>query len=260
MPLTLAALNYVIPGLPERPAKPRPYGLTMAMDKGLSVRQAEDFAATAGAYVDFVKLGWSTSYLTGGLKDKLAVYRAAGLRVYLGGTLCEVFIARGAFEQYIRLLDELQLDLAEVSDGSLEMRRDDKLGYIRRLAQRGTVLSEVGSKDAEKVLSAAQWANYVAEERQAGSQWVITESRESGNVGVYRSTGEVRTGLIDEILKKTPLEHVIFEAPKKEQQVWFIQHFGTNVNLGNIAPDEVIGLETVRLGLRGDTFHTFFKG
>lgn len=252
-------MNFDIPGLPTRTAKPRAHGLTMVMDKGLSVRQAEDFASTAAPYVDFVKLGWSTSAFTGGLRDKLAVYRAAGLRVYLGGTLCEVFIARRAFDAYLSLLDTLQLDLAEVSDGSLDMRRDDKLAYIRRLAQRGTVLSEVGSKDAEKVLSAHQWASYVAEERQAGSQWVITESRESGNVGVYRSTGEVRSGLIDEILKKTPLEHVIFEAPKKEQQVWFVRHFGTNVNLGNIAPEELIGLETVRLGLRGDTFHTFWK-
>ena len=252
-------MNYSIPGLPERPAKPRTRGLTMAMDKGLSVRQAEDFCAVASPYVDFVKLGWSTSYLTGGLNEKLAVYRAAGLRPYLGGTLSEVFIARGAFEDFLRLLDTYQLDLAELSDGSLDMKRADKLGYIRRLAQRGTVLSEVGSKDAEKVLSAQQWANYVAEEHAAGAAWVITESRESGTVGVYRATGEVRTGLIDEIIKKTPLDKIIFEAPKKEQMVWFVQHFGTNVNLGNIPPEEVIGLETVRLGLRGDTFHTFLK-
>jgi phosphosulfolactate synthase len=252
--------NYSIPNLPYREAKPRKAGLTMAMDKGLSVRQAEDFMSVAAAHVDIVKLGWSTSYATPHLREKLAVYAAAGVPVYFGGTLLEVFIARNAFEHYLKVLDEYDIRTVEVSDGSLDMKRDDKLALIRRLAATGrTVLSEVGSKDATKVLTAHQWVEYMKQELAAGSSWVITEARESGNVGVFRATGEVREGLIEQIAKDIPLQQVLFEAPKKEQQVWFIKMLGTNVNLGNIAPEEVIGLETLRLGLRGDTFFTFLK-
>ncbi len=256
------APNYEIPQLPARSNKPRTRGLTMAMDKGLSVRQAEDFISVGAAYVDFIKLGWSTSYVTPHLKEKLAVYKAAGIPVYFGGTLLEVFIARNAVGDYIRLLDTFGIDTVEVSDGSLTMSREEKLGYIRRMVAAGRkVLSEVGSKDAEKVLTAHQWVEYIKQEMQAGSSYVITEAREGGNVGVFRNTGEVRGGLIETILHEVPhaAERVLFEAPKKEQQVYFIKLIGTEVNLGNIAPEEVIGLETLRLGLRGDTFHTFLK-
>lgn len=253
-------MNYAIPHLPARSQKPRTVGLTMAMDKGLSLRQAEDFMSVNAAMVDLVKLGWSTSFVTPHLSEKLALYRKAGMSVYFGGTLFEVFAIRGAFEDYLRLLDQFEMTHVEVSDGSMDMPHKDKLKYIQRLKASGrTVLSEVGSKDAEKVLAPHVWAQYLKRELDAGSTWVITESRESGNVGMFRATGEVRSGLVDRILHDVPQEKVIFEAPKKEQQVWFIHLLGPNVNLGNIAPEEVVGLETLRLGLRGDTFHTFLE-
>lgn len=257
----MAYPNYEIPQLPERSRKPRRAGITMAMDKGLSLRQAEDFVSICADHVDIVKLGWSTSFVTPHLVEKLAIYRKAGLNVYFGGTLFEVFLIRNAFDDYLRLLDTYQMTHVEVSDGSMDIEHKDKLAYIRRLAKDRTVLSEVGSKDALKVLKAPQWVRFINDELEAGSTWVITESRESGNVGMYRATGEVRGGLVETILEKVPgaRERVLFEAPKKEQQVYFIKQIGPNVNLGNIAPEEVIGLETLRLGLRGDTFHTFLK-
>lgn len=253
-------MNYPIPQLPDRTQKPRTHGLTMVMDKGLSLREAEDLVQVAAHCIDIVKLGWSTSYVAAGLTEKLALYRNAGLNVYFGGTLAEVFIARGAFEAYRKLLDDYQMTHVEVSDGSLEMPRKDKLGYIRTLAKDRVVLSEVGSKDASKVLTATQWTQHIRAELEAGSTLVITEARESGNVGVYRASGEVRSGLIERILQEVPAEKLLFEAPQKAQQVYFVKLLGTNVNLGNIATNEVIALETLRLGLRGDTFHTFLKG
>jgi phosphosulfolactate synthase len=207
--------------------------------------------------IDFVKLGWSTSYVAAGLKEKLAIYRKAGLSVYFGGTLCEVFIARGAFDDYRKLLDTYEMTHVEVSDGSMDMTRKAKLGYIRTLATDRYVLSEVGSKDATKVLTAVQWTQQIKGELEAGSSIVITEARESGNVGVYRASGEVRSGLIERILQEVPAEKLLFEAPQKAQQVYFVKLLGTNVNLGNIATNEAVSLETLRLGLRGDTFSTF---
>lgn len=252
-------MNFAIPQLPERPPKPRTHGLTMVMDKGLSLRQAEDLLSVAAHTFDFIKLGWSTAYVANGLKEKLALYRQHGIHVFFGGTLGEAFIARGAFEDYLRLLDAFEMTHVEISDGSLEMPRKEKLGYIKTLSKDRFVLSEVGSKDATKVLSANEWTNSIKAELEAGSSIVITESRESGNVGVFRATGEVRSGLIDRILQEVPPEKLLFEAPQKAQQVWFIKLLGPNVNLGNIATGEVIGLETLRLGLRGDTFHTFLS-
>lgn len=252
-------MNFDIPNLPSRTAKPRTTGLSMVMDKGLSIREAEDLLSVAAPCIDFIKLGWSTSYVTQGLRDKLALYRAAGIHVYFGGTLGEVFIARGAFDAYRRLLDDFGMTHVEISDGSLDMPREEKLGYIRRLAKDRFVLSEVGSKDATKVLSPTEWTQSIKAELEAGSSIVITESRESGNVGVFRATGEVRSGLIERILQEVPAEKLLFEAPQKAQQVWFIKLLGTNVNLGNIAVGDIVGLETLRLGLRGDTFSTFYK-
>lgn len=229
----------------------------MAMDKGLSVREVENFVEVAGEYTDIVKLGWATSFVTPNLEKKLEVYRAAGIPVYFGGTLFEAFIVRDQFDDYRRMLDKFQLTFAEVSDGSIEMDHGKKCEYIRTLSEQVTVLSEVGSKDAEKIIPPYKWIKLMQDELDAGAWKVIGESREAGNVGLFRSTGEVRSGLVEEILTKIPFEKIIWEAPQKAQQVFFIKLLGSNVNLGNISPNEIIPLETIRLGLRGDTFTHF---
>lgn len=250
-------MNYPLNNIPERTEKPRVYGYTMAMDKGLSVREAEDFVSVANKYIDVVKLGWATSFVTPNLKEKIKVYHDADIPVYFGGTLFEAFVVRGQFDDYLKVLDTYGLKYAEVSDGSIEMDHQKKCELIHELSKRVTVLSEVGSKDAEKIMPPYKWIELMQAELDAGAWKVIGEARESGNVGLFRSTGEVRSGLVEEILTKIPFEKIIWEAPQKEQQVWFIKLLGTNVNLGNIAPHEVIALETTRLGLRGDTFNTF---
>ena len=229
----------------------------MAMDKGLSLREAEDVMSVCSDHVDIVKLGWATSFVTPKLKEKIEIYHSAGIPVYLGGTLLEAFIIRNQFEDYLRILDKFELKYAEVSDGSIELEHDEKCNYIKRLSESVTVLSEVGSKDAEKIIPPYKWIQLMNKELEAGAWKVIGEAREGGNVGLFRSSGEVREGLVDEILTQIPFEKIIWEAPQKSQQVWFIKLLGTNVNLGNIAPNEVIPLETIRLGLRGDTFTSF---
>ncbi|GIV40536.1 MAG: phosphosulfolactate synthase [Thermonema sp.] len=250
-------MNYTLKHIPERTQKPREVGLTMMMDKGMSIRQVEDVLDVAGDYIDVVKLGWATSYVTPNLDKKLEVYRSAGIPVYFGGTLFEAFVVRNQFEDYLRVLDKYKMTFAEVSDGSIEMPHDQKCEYIRRLAQQVTVLSEVGSKDASKIMPPYMWIELMQAELSAGAWKVIGEAREAGNVGLFRSSGEVREGLVKEILHSIPYEKIIWEAPQKAQQVWFIKLIGPNVNLGNIAPQEIIPLETIRLGLRGDTFDFF---
>ena len=229
----------------------------MVMDRGLSLREAEDFVTVCGEYVDIIKLGWATSYVTPHLKDKLQIFKEANIPVYFGGTLFEAFIVRNQFEDYRKILDKYSLTFAEVSDGSIELEHDLKCDYISKLSEQVTVLSEVGSKDAEKIIPPYKWIKLMQEELDAGAWKVIGEARETGTVGLYRASGEVRSGLVEEILTKIPYEKIIWEAPQKEQQVWFIKLLGSNVNLGNIAPSEIIPLETLRLGLRGDTFNYF---
>ncbi|NBV12643.1 MAG: phosphosulfolactate synthase [Sphingobacteriia bacterium] len=250
-------MNFELKQVPHRSAKPRSAGVTMAMDKGLSAREAEDFISVAGAYTDLIKLGWATSYVTGDLDRKIAVYQQAGIPFYFGGTLFEAFLIRNQLDDYKRLMEKHKVGFVEISDGSIDMEEKDKLKYIREFAQNFTVLSEVGSKDANKVLAPYQWVEKMKQELEAGAWKVITEAREGGNVGVFQSSGEVKGGLIEEILHNIPKEKILWEAPKKEQQVFFIKALGNEVNLGNISPNEVIPLETLRLGLRGDTFHLF---
>ncbi len=252
-------MNYFLKDIPERTEKPRQVGITMAMDKGLSIRQVEDFLSVAGEYVDIVKLGWGTSFVTPNLKEKIKTYKKAGIPIYFGGTLFEAFIVRGQFEDYRKVLDKYELEYAEISDGSIELEHDIKCEYIRKLSKEVTVLSEVGSKDVEKIIPPYKWIKLMQEELDAGAWKVIGEAREGGNVGLFRSTGEVRSGLVEEILTKIPFEKIIWEAPLKAQQVWFIKLLGTNVNLGNIAPQEIIPLETIRIGMRGDTFSHFLN-
>lgn len=243
--------------LPERSVKPRQEGLTMVMDKGLSMREAEDFLSNGGEYTDLIKLGFGTSVVTPHLQDKINLYKSAGIPVYFGGTLFEAYVVRNQFDDYLRLMDQTGITHAEVSDGSIEMHHDVKCEYIRKLATRATVLSEVGSKDAEKIIPPYEWIEQMESEISAGVWKVIAEARESGTVGIFRGTGEVRSGLVAEIIRKIPVEKIIWEAPLKSQQVWFIKLYGANVNLGNIAPNELIPLETLRLGLRGDSFFFF---
>ena len=230
--------EYNIPDLPARPDKPRERGLTHMLDKGLSARQAEDVLAVGAAYIDLVKLGWGTAVITPNLRRKLEVYQSADMPVYFGGTLFEVFFLRNQLDTYRRLLDDLSVEYLEISDGSVSMAQEEKLDAIRTFAQDFRVLSEVGSKDANNIMPPY-------------------ESRESGTAGLFRPNGEIRSGLVDEIVARVNPKDIIFEAPNKMQQVWFIKHQGANVNLGNVAPEEVIPVETLRLGLRGDTLFTF---
>lgn len=250
-------MNYELNNIPVRTEKPRSKGFTMAMDKGLSLRATEDFVESCSDFVDIVKLGWTTSYLTKNLSEKLAIYKEAGIPVYLGGTLFEAFIVRGQFDDYRKVLDKYDLSFAEVSDGSISLNHDKKCEFITTLAKQVTVLSEVGSKDAAKIIPPYKWIEQMRKELDAGAWKVIGEAREGGNVGLFRDSGEVRQGLVEEILTQIPEERIIWEAPIKSQQVWFIKLIGANVNLGNISPSEIIPLETIRLGLRGDTFDHF---
>lgn len=229
------------------------------MDKGLSLQEVENFLESGNHYTDIVKLGFGTSFFTNKLQDKINLYKSANIPVYLGGTLFEAYIVRNQFDDYVKLIEKLGITHIEVSDGSLDMNHDVKCNYINTLAKNFTVLSEVGSKDAEKIIPPYEWIEQMETELQAGAWKVIGEARESGTVGIFRGTGEVRSGLVAEIIRKIPQADVIWEAPKKEQQVWFIQLYGSNVNLGNIAPNEIIPLETLRMGLRGDSFHFFLN-
>ncbi len=240
-------------GLPARVAKPRNVGMTHVMDKGLGLADIRSMVEMSGDYIDIVKLGWGTSYVTGILREKLDLYNSLGIPVVCGGTLLEVAEARGKIDGYRSWLSAQGFISVEVSDGTIDMPRERKLELISLFAQDFQVLSEVGSKDAEAIYAPYQWVQWIKEEQQAGSWKVITEARESGTAGIFRTTGEVRSGLIDEIAHEIDVTTLLFEAPQKDQQAWFIKHFGPDVNLGNIPPDEVIPLETLRRGLRSDT-------
>ena len=244
---------------PTREPKPRASGLTMVMDKGLSVAEAENFLSVAGIHTDMVKLGFGTSAVTPNLRTKIELYQAAGIPVYFGGTLFEAFLVRGQFDDYVALCKDYKIDLIEVSDGSIDIPHAEKCGYIEKIAKFATVLSEVGSKDAAHIIPPYKWIELMSAELSAGSTYVIAEAREAGNVGIYRGSGEVREGLVQEILTKIPAEKILWEAPQKAQQLYFLELIGCNVNLGNIAPNEVIPLEAMRIGLRGDTFDLYLN-
>jgi phosphosulfolactate synthase len=240
-------------GVPTRPGKPRQVGLTHVMDKGLNLRDIEGMFDTAGDYVDIVKFGWGTSYVTNNLEKKIALYRSFDTPVVCGGTLFEAVYGRGKLDDFKRWLVEFRFSHVEISDGTLDIPREVKLELIRDFARDFTVLSEVGSKDSEVVYAPYQWVQWIKEELEAGAWKVITEGREGGTSGIFRADGDMRTGLIDEIAHEIAVDDLMFEAPTKAAQAWFVKHFGPTVNLGNIPPDEVIPLETLRLGLRGDT-------
>ncbi len=243
--------------MPDRAKKSRETGLTMVMDKGLSIQEVKNFIESSGEYTDLVKLGFGTSVITNKLKEKIKLYKKANIRTCLGGTLFEVFAIRNMVDEYVKFIDNCGLEYAEVSDGSMYMPHDQKLSYIQMLSKHVTVLSEVGSKQKGVVIPADQWISMMKSELEAGSWKVIAEARESGTIGIYHSNGSADKNLIDDISRHIDPNKIMWEAPLKSQQVWFIKLFGCNVNLGNIAYNEVIPLETLRLGLRGDTFFDF---
>jgi phosphosulfolactate synthase len=238
--------------------EPRKGGLTHVLDKGLGPRAWEDVLETSGSYIDVVKLGWGTAYVTPNLKKKLEVLK--DMRVVIGGTFFEAVWARGKVDQYKRWLAELGLTHVEISDGAVEIPREEKLQLIADLAHDFTVLSEVGSKDSDVEFANDEWTGWLREELDAGAWKVITEARETGSSGIFTKGGEMRTDLIADIGDAVELDDVIFEAPTKAAQAWFVKQFGPTVNLGNIPPDEVIPLETLRLGLRADTLKEVLLG
>ena len=250
-------MNFNLSQIPERTAKPRQSGITMVMDKGLSVAEAKNFLSVGYPHVDIIKLGFGTSFVTPNLEEKLEVYRSYEIPIYFGGTLFEAFLIRNQFDDYLAVCKKYGISYMEVSDGSIDIPHAEKCGYIEKLTAYGTVLSEVGSKDAEHIIPPYKWIELMKAELEAGSTYVIAEAREAGTVGIYRGSGEVREGLVQEILTQIPGENIIWEAPQKAQQLYFIELLGCNVNLGNIAPTEVIPLEAMRIGLRGDTFSLY---
>jgi phosphosulfolactate synthase len=250
-------MNFHLTQMPDRNVKPRTSGITMIMDKGLSLEETKNFMSVSHPHVDLVKLGFGTAYVTPDLKQKLAIYQSYNVPVYFGGTLFEAFLIRNQFEDYINTCKEYGIQYMEVSDGSVTIPHAEKCGYIEKLTKHGIVLSEVGSKDAAHIIPPYKWIELMKAELEAGSTYVIAEAREAGNVGIYRGSGEVREGLVQEILTQIPEEKILWEAPQKAQQLYFLELIGCNVNLGNIAPSEIIALETMRIGLRGDTFSLY---
>jgi phosphosulfolactate synthase len=243
--------------LPERQPKPRERGLTHVIDMGLTTVDAEGLMASAADYIDLVRLGWGSAYVTRDVQDKIARYRSAGVPVMLGGTLTELVWLRGQVGELRSWMRELGIEHVEVSSGTVKIPSEDKVALIRDLASDFTVFAEVGEKDPAALLAPYRWVELIREALEAGAQKVICEGRASGDAGMYRPDGEARTGLIDEIAHGVDPARLIFEAPKKHQQVWFIEHFGPDVNLGNVLPQDVISLETLRVGLRADTLKLF---
>lgn len=250
-------MNFKLNHLPERTKKSRNAGLTMVMDKALTIRQAEDLIESSGEFVDIVKLGFGTSAFSSKVAEKVKLYQQNDMRVYVGGTLFEAFYVRNKMDEYERYINKLGLDTVEVSDGSMVIPHDEKCEVIAKFAKNYRVLSEVGSKEEGILISPTKWIKMMTKELEAGSWKVIAEARESGNVGIYRPNGQAHVMLINKILSKVKSEDILWEAPKKAQQVYFIKHLGPNVNLGNIAENEVIPLECLRIGLRGDTFFQY---
>ena len=250
-------MNFHLTQIPERTAKPRISGVTMVMDKGLSIQEVEQFMSVGKPHTDLLKLGFGTSYVTPNLREKINAYHQHQMPIYFGGTLFEAFLIRSQFEDFIAVCKDYGITHVEVSDGSISIPHAEKCGYIEKLTKHFTVFSEVGSKDAAHIIPPYKWIELMRAELEAGSTYVIAEAREAGNVGIYRGSGEVREGLVQEILTQIPAEKIIWEAPQKAQQLYFLELIGCNVNLGNIAPHEIIPLEAMRIGLRGDTFDLY---
>lgn len=245
--------------LPERTKKIREYGITHVLDSGTGIETVKDFLESNHPYIDIVKFGWGTSYIYPNIEKKIELYHNYNIKVSLGGTLLEGSYIQGKVEEFVAWAKDIGVDIVEVADGVFPLQPKEKALLIERMKKDFVVISEVGSKDVEVVMAPYKWVEYIKNDLKAGAWKVVLEGRESGTAGLYRANGEIRHGLIEEILQSIDIKNLIFEAPKKQQQVWFIKEFGANVNLGNIALDQVIPLETLRLGLRGDTMIYFFK-
>ncbi len=243
--------------LPGRPPKPRPRGITHVIDPGLTAVEAQGVMDSVDEYVDLVRFGWGTAYITRELRRKLDIYRAHGVPTMLGGTLTELAWLQGRVDALRRWLDELGIEHVEVSSGVVPMPADEKLALIATLAQDRTVFAEVGEKDPRALMAPYRWVELISAALEAGAAQVVCEGRADGSAGIYRPDGEVRTGLVDEVAHEIDVDRLIFEAPQREQQIWFIEQFGTDVNIGNVDPRDVISLETLRLGLRADTLPRF---
>lgn len=252
-------MNFNLSKIPARTQQPRSFGITMIADKGLGVAEAENLLSITAPHIDMVKLAFGTAMVTPLLPEKIKIYQSHNIPVFFGGLLFEAFVIRNQFEDYLKMLDRYEISFAEISDGAINISHEEKCNYIRTLSQRGTVVSEIGSKDKDKVKVTPpyKWIELMQAELDAGASYVIAEAKEEGHEGIYRNSGEVREGLIEEILTKIPAEKIIWETPDKEQQLFFIKLLGCNANLGNIAPKEVISLEAMRVGLRGDSFDFF---
>ena len=240
-------------GLPERPAKPRAVGLTHVLDKGLGPRDVENLLAVGGSHIDLVRLGWGSALVTDCLAEKLELYRAAEVPVMMGGTLTELAWLHGRVDELAAWLTELGIDRIEVSSGTIPIPHEEKAQLVTRLAATFTVYAEVGEKDSEAILAPYEWVRLMREVLEAGAELVVCEGRASGTAGLYRSSSETRTGLVEEIVHELGTERIVFEAPQLAQQAFFINRFGPAVNLGNIPPQDIVSLESLRLGLRSDT-------
>ena len=243
--------------LPDRPPKPRETGLTHVIDTGLSASEVDGLLRQAAQHIDTVRLGWGSAYVTADLDDKLDAYRLHDVPVMLGGTLTELAWRYARIDELCEWLDELRIECVEVSSGVVPIPAADKLALIERLAPRFTVYAEVGEKDPDALMAPYRWVQLIRGALEAGAAMVVCEGRATGTAGLYRRDGEPRTGLIDEIVHELDRSKLIFEAPLKHQQVWLIERFGNDVNLGNVPPSEVLSLETLRLGLRADTLERF---
>jgi phosphosulfolactate synthase len=245
--------------LPERPTKPRETGLTHVIDIGLAPSDADNLMRIAAEHIDLVRLGFGSAYVTGALQEKIDLYHGYGVPVALGGTLTELAWLQGRVDGLRTWLEELGVEHVEVSSGSVEIPPEEKVDLIRTLSEDFTVYAEVGEKDPAAIMAPYVWVELIEQALEAGAEKVVCEGRASGDAGLYRRDGEPRTGLLDEVVHSIDFHRLIFEAPKRHQQVWFIEHLGPDVNLGNIRPDDVIPLETLRLGLRADTLHLFHR-
>jgi len=254
-------MNFNLSKIPLRTPQPRNFGITMISDRGLNLAETENMLSVAASHIDMVKLAFGTAMVTPLLREKIQIYKAHNIPVFFGGLLFEAFIIRNQFGDYIKMLDDFEITFTEVSDGDINITHEKKCDYIRTLAARGTVISEIGSQDKDKVKVTPpyKWIELMKAELDAGSRYVIAEAKETGNEGLYRNNGEVREGLVQEILTKIAFEKIIWEAPEKDQQLYFIKLLGCNANLGNILPKEIIPLEAMRLGLRGDSFDFFLN-
>lgn len=236
-----------------RAIKPRLNGVTMVLEKGLGLHGIEDMLEVAGPYIDYVKLGWGTSFIHNNIRVKLDLYSKYDMPVCLGGTAFEFAYLNNKLDDFIALVKDFGLTMVEISDGTIEMSETQKLKEIEKFSKHFKVFSEFGSKDTDKLITPKKWVSGMLQELEAGAHTIIAEGRESGTAGIYRGNHEVRAGLVDEIVSEVPSDRILWEAPDKNHQAWFIKLLGANVNLGNIAPADALALETLRLGLRSDT-------